>query len=394
LAKIAYQCSGLVIISGITIAIDASRNRSGGARAHLIGILTAGEPFKHGIREVHLWAFRSILNSIPDRNWLVKHNPKELEQSLPMQLWWQATRLSREITANGCDILFSTDASTLCHFRPMVVLSQDMLSYEPGVMRYFGYTKARLRLLGILYLQNRAFRLANGVIFLTKYAAKVIQQSCGLLPQIAFIPHGVGDDFKLIQMTRGWPSEGEQSFRCLYVSNTEMYKHQWVVVRAIAELRRRGHNITLTLVGGGSGQAKMMLDEQCAASDPDGLFVVKTDFISQKELPMQLASADLFVFASSCENMPVTLVEAMAVGLPIACSNRGPMPEVLVDGGVYFDPEDADSITDAIEQIIKNPVLRVRIAQRSKTIAEQYSWSRCADETWAFIVKTYNNIKI
>lgn len=380
-------------MSGIVIAIDASRNRSGGARAHLVGILTEGDPLNHGIREVHLWAFQSLLDSIPDRDWLVKHNPKELEQPLSKQLWWQTTRLSREIAANGCDILFTTDASTLCRFGPMVVLSQDMLSYEPGVMRYFGYTKARLRLLAIWLLQNRAFRFADGVIFLTKYAAKVIQQSCGPLPQTAFIPHGVGADFKLTQMTRSWPRAGERSIRCLYVSNAEMYKHQWMVVRGIAELRRRGHNITLTLVGGGAGQAQQMLDEQCTASDPNGSFVEQIDFVPQKELPMQLASADLFVFASSCENMPVTLVEAMAVGLPIACSNRGPMPEVLADGGTYFDPEDADSIADAVEQIIKDPVLRVRIAQRAKTISEQYSWLRCSDETWAFIVKTYNTVK-
>ncbi|MDO8344187.1 MAG: glycosyltransferase [Cellvibrio sp.] len=171
-----------------------------------------------------------------------------------------------------------------------------------------------------------------------------------------------------------------------------MYKHQWVVVRAVAKLRRQGYDITLALVGGGAGQAQQMLEEQCTASDPNGVFVEKIDFVPQKELPTLLASADIFIFASSCENMPVTLVEAMAVGLPIACSNRGPMPEVLADGGTYFDPEDADSIAEAVEQIIKDSVIRVRIAQRAKAISEQYSWLRCSDETWAFIVKTYNSI--
>ena len=45
------------------------------------------------------------------------------------------------------------------------------------------------------------------------------------------------------------------------------------------------------------------------------------------------------IFASSCESSSCVLIENMASGLPIACSNRGPMPEVLKDGGVYFDPE-------------------------------------------------------
>lgn len=107
---------------------------------------------------------------------------------------------------------------------------------------------------------------------------------------------------------------------------------------------------------------------------------------------MALAEADLFIFASSCENMPNTLLEAMAVGLPIACSNRGPMPEVLDDGGVYFDPEDAVSIANSVEQLIKDPDLRAKIARRASQLSEQYSWSRCAEETWKFICETYRRV--
>ena len=69
------------------------------------------------------------------------------------------------------------------------------------------------------------------------------------------------------------------------------------------------------------------------------------------------------------------------------------MQEVLADAGVYFDPEDAESIADAVEQIINDPNLRVRIAQKAKILSDQYSWSRCANETWAFIADTYINCK-
>lgn len=377
----------------IILGIDASRNRSGGAKAHLIGILTECDPAKHGIQTIHVWAFRALLDQLPDHPWLIKHNPKSLEQSLIKQLWWQATALEGDIKSAGCDILFTTDASTLCRSRPMVVLSQDMLSYEPGVMRYFGYGLARLRLLAILVLQNLAFRRAAGVIFLTRYAAKVIQQSCGALPSIAYIPHGVDAAFKQSQAVNSWPEAGKRPIRCIYVSNAEMYKHQWVVVEAILLLRKRGHNLTLSLVGGGKGPAQQLLQETIAISDPEGVFVEQLEFLPHADLPALLADADLFVFASSCENMPVTLVEAMAVGLPIACSNRGPMPAVLADGGVYFDPEDAGSIADAIEQIIQSPALRLAVAQRAKALSQQYNWKRCADETLAFVTETYLRTK-
>ena len=370
---------------GIVIGIDASRNRSGGAKSHLIGILENLEPFDHGIHEVHVWTFQSLLDSIPDKPWIIKHNPIELEHHIVKQIWWQANKLVSEVSAVGCDILFTTDASTFCRFKPMVVLSQDMLSYEHGMMKYFGYTKARLRLLAILLLQNLAFRFADGIIFLTRYAARVIQKVTGRLDRVAIIPHGVDPAFKQKTLVRPWPGESVHPIRCLYVSNAAMYKHQWWVVRAIAKLRQRGHNISLILAGGGAGRAQQLLDDEIAISDPKKMFVVSMGFVRHDELPSLLANADLFVFASSCENLPVTLLEAMAVGLPIACSNRGPMPEVLEGGGVYFDPKDPESIAAAVERIITDADLRVSIAKRAKELSEQYSWARCAAETWDFL---------
>ncbi len=55
---------------GIVAGIDASRNRSGGAVAHLVGLLTGSDPMEYGIREVHVWAYKSLLDAVPDYPWL------------------------------------------------------------------------------------------------------------------------------------------------------------------------------------------------------------------------------------------------------------------------------------------------------------------------------------
>ena len=378
----------------LVLGIDASRNRSGGAKAYLKGILCKGDLLKYHISEVHLWSYQSLLDSIPDFPWLIKHNPRELEQSLFKQLWWQFTKLSREIESADCNILFTTDASTLCNYQPMVVLSQDLLSYEAGLMNKYSYTKARIRLLTILLLQNRAFQSAAGVIFLTKYAAKVIQKSCGPLSRIAVIHHGVEEEFKCAQPLDNWPIDSRKPVRSVYVSNSEMHKHQAEVVKAIEILRERGFNISLTLVGGGVGKAQRLLVKQMVKTDPSKTVIQQLDFIKHEKLPKLLTEADIFIFASSCEAFGITLLEAMSVGMPIACSNRSCIPELIIDGCVYFDPEDSDSIADAIAKIIMYPVLRANIAQRSKKLAKQYSWTRCSDETWEFISETYKYQKI
>ena len=368
------------------IAIDASRNRSGGAKAHLIGIITSFEPKSHKIEVIHVWSYRELLDQLPDRPWLVKHSPPALEGSLIKQLLWQARDLAHEAKVLNCDILFTTDASSMCQFNPMVTLSQDMLSYEPGVMSYFGFGLARLRLLIILVLQNLAFRRSVGVIFLTNYARETIQKSCGFLKNTSVIPHGVDDSFK----SKFAKNNCDKKFiECVYVSNSEMYKHQWIVVEAISLVRRRGYNVKIRLIGGGHGKAHDLLLKAISIADPDRIYVEQLAFLPHDSLPEILTNADIFIFASSCENMPVTLVEGMAIGLPIACSNRGPMPEVLSDGGLYFDPENAISIADAIEELVASPSLRQKLAQRAKSLSKQYNWTRCSNDTFSFIEETY-----
>ena len=376
----------------VIVGIDASRNRSGGAKGYLIGILSEVNPLDYGIKEVHLWAPDSLLNKIENYKWLIKHSTKELQQPIIKQIWWQATKLSYEAKKIGCNIMFTTDASTVCRFKPMIVLSQDMLSYEPGAMKRYGYTKQRLRLLAILFIQNYAFRFSDGVIFLTQYASKVIQKSTGLLTRVKCIPHGVGLNFRSLQLKHRWPNNSIEPIRCVYISNTELYKHQWVVVQALSILRAHGHNITLQLIGGGEGKAQKLLDKSINKYDPEASFVQVIDFISHNKVPVYLSKSNIFIFASSCENMPITLIEGMASGLPIACSDRGPMPEVLQDGGVYFNPEDCKSIVFAIEKIIYDHSLRKYISKRAKKLSNKYSWKRCADQTWTFIGDIYRDL--
>jgi glycosyltransferase involved in cell wall biosynthesis len=77
----------------------------------------------------------------------------------------------------------------------------------------------------------------------------------------------------------------------------------------------------------------------------------------------------------------------MAAGVPIACSDRGPMPEVLGEAGVYFDPEQPQQIADALGRLARDAALRARLAQAAWLGAQAYSWGRCARDTFAFVAQ-------
>lgn len=369
------------------VAIDASRSRSGGAKAHLVGVLGAVDPLSNGIAAVHVWSYKELLDKLPDEPWLIKHNPRALEQTLAHQLIWQFFKLPAEIKRAGCDVLLTTDAGSICPYGPAVSMSRDMLSFEPGEMERYGLSVARLRLLLLRYVQVSSLKRAAGSLFLTKYASDVIQQFTGRLSNVRVIPHGISERFRRDPANR-LETQGDH-IRCVYISNADMYKHQWHVIRAIKVIRDAGISISLHLVGGGGGRAKLLLDAALQECDPVGEFVELVDAVGHSEIPAYLADADIFVFASSCENMPNTLVEAMASGLPIACSDRGPMPEILKDAGVYFDPENPESISTAVFELVKSHELRKKLANKAYQLSTQYSWARCARETWRYLSDTW-----
>lgn len=378
---------------GYKIAIDASRNRSGGARAHLIGIISELKPFQHNIEEVHVWSYKALLDSLPDFPWLIRHCPPQTESSLIKQLLWQYKQLPIEATRHGCNIMLNTDAGTVCPFRPAVTMSRDMLSFERREIGRYGFGKDWLRLFILRFVQIRSLKQAEGALFLTNYAANVIQTWSGKLKKHQVIPHGVGNNFKNNTLKSSYPENKERPIHCLYVSNVTRYKHQWNVAKAIAALREKGHDITLQLIGGGQGPAQKKLEGVLSEIDPGQKFIWQDNFLKHNQIPDALAKADIFIFASSCENMPNTLVEAMSCGLPIACSNLGPMPEVLEDGGEYFDPEDIDTIVGAIETLITDKNKRQYSAYRSKMLAQQYSWERCARDTMEYLIEVLNKSK-
>lgn len=391
LEKIKERNGSISSKPSLRVAIDASRNRSGGAIAHLIGILNEIKPEQHGILEVHVWSYIGLLNSIDDKPYLIKHRSDTFAKSTFLELMWQRYALPAEIKRQNCDILLNCDAGTVSDFQPSVTMSRDMLSYEDGEIERYGFSKARLRLIFLRSIQNRSLRRATGVIFLTKYAAQKIMLSCGNLKNHRVIPHGVSDQFRSLVSNLESINQSKR-IKLIYVSNVDWYKHQWNVVKSIKLLRNRGWDLELHLVGGGTGAPMRYLEKVVAKEDPRREFVKLFPFVKHRELPNTIAENNIFIFASSCENMPNTLIEGMCSGLPIVCSERGPMPEVLGDSGKYFDPENVESICRAIETYLINPDLAVELAASSRILSEQYSWRRCAEETMNFLVEVYKKM--
>ena len=135
------------------ILIDASRNRSGGAISHILGILNDGiDPNVYGINKVYICSYSKLLNRIEDKPWLHKVNHRFLEKSIFHQLFWQTFILPRYFNKKRIKVCLYTDASAVVRIKNSIVMSRDMLSFEPGHIELFPKFKDPAKTKGLSYL--------------------------------------------------------------------------------------------------------------------------------------------------------------------------------------------------------------------------------------------------
>lgn len=374
------------------LGIDASNIRQGGGVTHLSQLLSAADPMEVGIDRVTVWACRSTVASLPERPWLTARSPRWTEARLPLRLIAQQFLLPGEIAHAKCDVLFSPGGTLLTGTRlPSITMSQNLLPFEPLEARRFGrFSAMRFKMRLLRESQSRSFRHADGVIFLSRYAQSVVsRQVNGGLGATALVPHGIEPRF--LQPPRPQRAYADFTwaapFRVLYVSILMPYKHQSEVARAASLLRSEGLPIEVQFIGAGWKGCGPRFRRLLEDLDPRHEYLHWSGAEPFDALHRHYQSADACVFASSCENLPNILIEAMASGVPIACSDRGPMPEILADAGVYFDPENPISIAQALRQLALNAGLRASLALAAWRSAQSYSWSRCARDTFAFVAR-------
>jgi glycosyltransferase involved in cell wall biosynthesis len=369
------------------IGIDATNLRSGGSLTHIGELLAAARPEQYGVTRVVIWASREVLARLPSRPWLDALHEPMLDAPLPMRVLWQVTRLAPLARRAACDLLFVPGGTYLGDFRPFVTMSRNMLPFDRSQLKLFGSSPRALKFLLLRLGQSTTVRKADGTIFLNDYArSRVIDAVRRLAGRETVIPHGISERFRRAPRVQKPLSaySRERPFRLLYVSTVDAYKHQWRVAEAVAQLVAMGLPLSLELVGPAHDAWVSRLRSVVRRLGAEE-YVHYRGPVPYCELPAAYENCDGYVFASTCENLPNCLLEAMNAGLPIACSDRPPMPAILGDGGVYFNPADTADAVRALHHLVTSPEAREQYAAAAYERARHYTWKRCADETFSFL---------
>jgi alpha-1,3-rhamnosyl/mannosyltransferase len=106
--------------------------------------------------------------------------------------------------------------------------------------------------------------------------------------------------------------------------------------------------------------------------------VLLTGYVDEEDLAALYSGAELFVMPSLYEGFCMPVLEAMACGTAVACSNASSLPEVVGDAGMTFDPRDVADIVRAIKHLLSSEALRAELVARGRERCRQFTWSACA----------------
>jgi len=108
-------------------------------------------------------------------------------------------------------------------------------------------------------------------------------------------------------------------------------------------------------------------------------------FVSDKELAQYYATSDIFVFPSELEGFGQVILESLASGTPVICSDVPPMAEIIENAGLTFKLNDPKDLSDKIIQLFKDKNLYNELKKNTLRVAKKYTWKNIAMEYQRFI---------
>jgi glycosyltransferase involved in cell wall biosynthesis/ubiquinone/menaquinone biosynthesis C-methylase UbiE len=168
----------------------------------------------------------------------------------------------------------------------------------------------------------------------------------------------------------------------LFVGSLEPRKNLKALLQAYAAYVARHAGTEWLVIAGGKGWLNDNLSQ--VAGDLGIAERVKfLGYVREADLRVLYSAAKLFVYPSIYEGFGLPPLEAMACGAPVITSNTSALPEVVGDAALLIDPKDCKALYQAMQRVLADDALRLRMRQQSLARAALFSWERTAAETLA-----------
>jgi glycosyltransferase involved in cell wall biosynthesis len=170
----------------------------------------------------------------------------------------------------------------------------------------------------------------------------------------------------------------------LYAASSLPHKNHARLLEAMRILKDRGERVSLVLIGArpkGHDVVNEKIEHLCLRAE-----VVFTGWLPFEDIPPIYCAAEALVFPSLSEGFGIPVIEAMACGVPVVCSNIEPLPEIAGDAAHFIDPYDPASIAEGISKVVSDQIVRRELIEKGFRRAAAFTWENTARKTLEFIM--------
>jgi glycosyltransferase involved in cell wall biosynthesis len=288
--------------------------------------------------------------------------------------------LARRLRTDKPDLLHVQYTAPLFCTVPVVATVHDVSYIDHP--EYF--TSQRLQQLRLTVA--RTVKRATKIITVSEFSRTAILNAYDIPPEkVHAIPNAANPDFRPIGRERAQKSVrarlGMEAPFVFSVGDLQPRKNQIGLIAAFSRVLqahpRLPHHLVLT------GKETWYTQKVREAARNSGVAdrIHFTGFVTDPELLELYNACDCFVFPSFYEGFGLPILEAMACGRAVACSNTAAMPEVADGAGLLFNPHDTEDIARALKDILIDSELRARLERLGLQRAAHFSWQKSARAT-------------
>jgi glycosyltransferase involved in cell wall biosynthesis len=353
------------------VLVNGLSARTGGGLTYLASLLDAALAADAELRlELVLPGRDGPLVSLGVHDRVQIHAPFARPVPLPARLLWEQTRLPSLARRSGADVLFApAELAPIRSPVPVVVGFQNPNLYARPCPFPFAQ---RCRLDALLHAARLSARNAAALVFVSEPFQREALAVLGVSPARAYVVSpGIHRSF---HETGGHGLFDALRPFILSVSDVYAYKNFPFLVSAFARLRETRPDLRLVIAGRPvHTDAAAAIRERIRELDLEPA-VVLLGGVPLRDMPSLYRSAECFVFPSLLESYGFPPLEAMACGVPVACSNASVMPEVCGDAAAYFDPTDVEDCARTLGNLLADAALRSTLVERGRLRAAALTW--------------------
>jgi glycosyltransferase involved in cell wall biosynthesis len=222
------------------------------------------------------------------------------------------------------------------------------------------------------------------VFTISEYSKQTFVERLGIPPEKVFVIHIDVDDVflhavnreRLVQVRKIHNLPEDYIY---YPANFWPHKNHEVLFHAFAEARSKLRKLSLVLTG--AQEERLSVLKKLAVQLGIDNVVRYMGYVPKEELPYFYGGARMLVFPSLFEGFGIPIIEAFCCNCPVVCSNTTSCPEIAGDGAVLINPLDPHEISDAIQKVEQDDVLRERLVKAGQKAAERFRGNRLAETT-------------